>query len=171
MPNRIRRCTENQLDLLQAISIETYRDTFIDSNSEEIMQNYLDSCLNKATIEAEFNQLGSVFYFIYHEDEVAGFIKLNEAIAQTDINDRQSLEIERLYIRKVFFRKGFGNLLMDFACDLAKNSNKKYVWLGVWENNTRALAFYQKTGFVKVGEHPFDMGGDIQTDFVLKKTL
>ena len=69
------------------------------------MQSYLDSCLNKEKIEAEFNQLGSIFYFIYSEDEVAGFIKLNEAIAQTDINDEQSLEIERLLYSKRFFQK------------------------------------------------------------------
>jgi len=171
MPYQIKRCTENQLDLLQDISIETYRDTFMDSNSEDVMQSYLDRCLSKKKIEDEFNQPGSVFYFIYSAEQIAGFIKLNEAIAQMDINDEQSLEIERLYIRKDFFRKGFGNLLMDFACDLAKKSNKKYVWLGVWENNTRALAFYKKMGFVKIGEHPFDMGGDIQTDLVLRKML
>jgi ribosomal protein S18 acetylase RimI-like enzyme len=171
MSDQIKRCTREQLRELQDVAIETYRDTFGDTNSEALMQSYLNDALSMEKLKIEFNEPNSYFYFIYHDDQIAGFLKLNELGAQTDISDDDSLEIERFYIRKAFFRRGLGNTLMKFACDLAVQSRKTYVWLGVWENNFSAIQFYQKNGFFEIGKHPFDMGGDIQTDLVLKKIL
>ncbi len=91
--------------------------------------------------------------------------------AQTDISDVKSLEIERFYIRKAFLRRGLGKQLMNFACSLAEQQGKEYIWLGVWENNSSALHFYKKMGFYQIGSHPFDMAGDIQTDLVFRKDL
>lgn len=171
MSDCIKACTVSQLTLLREISIETYRDTFTESNSEALMESYLSSAFNIEKITAEFNHPDSCFYFIYSQDQVAGLLKVNEAGAQTDIKDDDSLEVERLYVRKAFFRKGLGNKLMAFACDLAIQADKSYLWLGVWEKNFRALSFYQNNDFVEIGKHPFDMAGDIQTDLVLKKEL
>lgn len=171
MSDQIKRCTLAQLTELREIAIETYRDTFSDTNSEALMQSYFKEALSLEKLLVEFNEPHSYFYFIYSDQQVAGFLKINELGAQTDISDDDSLEIERFYIRKAFFRRGLGNTLMKFACDLAIQSGKTYVWLGVWENNFRALHFYQHNGFVEIGKHPFDMAGDIQTDLVLKKIL
>ncbi len=169
--NNITLCTRGQLDLLLEISIETYRDTFIESNSEELMQQYLNDALTREKLAAELNDVDSSFYFIYWQEQVAGFLKVNKVGAQTDLKDDKSLEIERFYIRKAFLRQGLGKGLMTFACDLAKQANKEYVWLGVWEGNFPALHFYKSMGFYQIGSHPFDMGGDIQTDLVFKKEL
>ena len=171
MSNQIKPCTCEQLAELQHIAIETYRDTFSDSNSEALMVSYLNDAFHMDKLTAEFNQPNSHFYFIYSDDQIAGFLKVNEFNAQTDITDDDAFEIERFYIRKAFLRKGLGNELMNFACDLARQSHKTYVWLGVWENNVRALQFYQHHQFFEIGQHPFDMGGDIQTDLLLKKVL
>lgn len=171
MVNNIKLCSREQLDLLRAVSIETYRDTFTDSNSEALMQRYLSEALSPEKLQRELNNAQSRFYFIYHEKQVAGFLKINEADAQTDIGDSKALEIERFYIRKTFLRRGLGKQLMDFAFELAKQTGKEYLWLGVWESNFPALHFYKQMGFTQIGSHPFDMGGDIQTDLVLKKML
>jgi len=171
MSNQIKPCTREQLGELQQIAIETYRDTFSDSNSEALMASYLNDALHIEKLTAEFNQPNSHFYFIYSDDQIAGFLKMNEFNAQTDITDDDAFEIERFYIRKAFLRKGLGNVLMEFACDLAKKAHKAYVWLGVWENNFNALHFYKHHQFFEIGQHPFDMAGDIQMDLVLKKIL
>ncbi|WP_019614959.1 GNAT family N-acetyltransferase [Psychromonas ossibalaenae] len=171
MVNNIKLCTSDQLGLLRDISIETYRDTFSESNSEELMIRYFSEALNKEKLLLEFNNPDSYFYFIFFQDQAAGFLKVNETGAQTDIHDGKSLEIERFYIRKQFLRNGLGRELMDFVCTLARQAEKEYVWLGVWEGNFPALHFYKSMGFQQIGSHPFDMGGDIQTDLVLKKEL
>jgi ribosomal protein S18 acetylase RimI-like enzyme len=171
MLNNIEICKQHQLDLLRAISIETYRDTFSDSNSDRLMAHYFQDALNKEKLQAELNHPDSTFYFIYVAKQVAGFLKVNVMGAQTDIKDSHALEIERFYIRKSFLRNGLGQQLMDFACDLARQNNKEFIWLGVWENNMPALHFYKKMGFYQIGAHPFNMAGDIQTDLLLQKDL
>lgn len=171
MTINILRCKPEQLNLLREISMETYRDTFEESNSEALMQQYFDDALNAEKLTKEFHTIGSHFYFLYLDEQVAGFLKVNVESAQSDDVAKDSLEIERFYIRKPFLRKGLGKALMLFAFDIAKQLGKITLWLGVWEHNGSALAFYKALGFYKVGEHPFDMAGDIQTDWLLKKDL
>lgn len=171
MLTKIKICNKDQLDLLRAISIETYRDTFSDSNSEALMAQYFQDALNKEKLQAELNHPDSRFYFIYYAEKVAGFLKVNVMSAQTEIKDVNALEIERFYIRQPYLRKGLGKELMGFACDLALQKNKTFVWLGVWENNMPALHFYKQMGFYQIGAHPFNMAGDIQTDLLLQKDL
>lgn len=171
MTINIRACQIEQLNLLHEVSVETYRDTFQDSNSKALIQQYLDDALTHEKLAQQLQTDGSYFYFIYLEEQVAGFLKVNIDAAQSDSVVKSSLEIERFYIRKHCLRNGLGNQLMQFACELAKHLDKSAVWLGVWENNLPALAFYNAHGFQKIGEHPFDMAGDIQTDLLLKKSI
>ena len=171
MTIKITLCRPEHLTLLRDISIQTYRDTFADSNSEVLMQKYFDDALTLEKLLGEMQTAGSSFYFIYLHDNLAGFLKVNEDKAQSDDVLQNSIEIERFYICKNYLRKGLGKRLMAFACELAKQSNRSSLWLGVWEGNFSALAFYKAQGFYKIGEHPFDMGGDIQTDLLFKKDI
>lgn len=171
MTINITPCQPEQLKLLRDISIETYRDTFEASNSEALMQQYFADRLSESKLSQELQTTDSYFYFLFQGEQVAGFLKVNNSEAHSDNVDKNSLEIERFYIRKQHLRKGLGTVLMRFAYDIAKQLGKSAVWLGVWENNLPALAFYKAQGFYQIGEHPFDMGGDIQTDLLLKKDL
>lgn len=85
--------------------------------------------------------------------------------------DEKSLEIERIYVRKKFQKQGLGKYLMDKAIAIATELNKRAIWLGVWEKNQNAIAFYSKNGFVKTGAHAFYMGDDEQVDYILTKKL
>jgi len=171
MAINITPCKAEQLELLRDISIETYQYTFADSNSDELMQQYFRDALNLEKLSLELQTTGSYFYFIYVDQEVAGFLKVNIDDAQSDYSDEIGLEVERFYIRQSYLRRGLGKTLMQFAYGVAQKFNKNSIWLGVWEGNLRARAFYESQGFYHIGEHPFDMAGDIQTDLVLKKDL
>lgn len=81
------------------------------------------------------------------------------------------LEIERIYVRKKFKHQGIGTFLLDTAIKKAKEKQKTAIWLGVWEHNDAALAFYRKRGFTKYSEHVFYMGDDPQTDYLFIKQL
>lgn len=171
MTTKIIPCKPEQLNLLRDISMQTYADTFADSNSETLMQQYFSDALNPEKLLKELNTLGSYFYFIYLDNALAGFLKVNVEAAQSDHVAENSVEVERIYISKNYLGNGLGKSLITFACDLAQQFDKSCIWLGVWEGNTPALAFYKSQGFYKIGEHPFDMGGDIQTDLLFKKDL
>lgn len=166
-----RKCVPQDINALCDISYRTYNETFSGMNTPENMRAYLEKSFNIDKLRGELSDGNSRFYFIYADGVPAGYIKLNEAPAQTDINDIRSLEIERIYVEKEFQGKGFGKALMKKALDIARAEKKQYVWLGVWEKNNKAVSFYEKNGFYKIGTHSFFMGEDEQTDFIMRKNL
>ncbi|MFC2765429.1 MAG: GNAT family N-acetyltransferase, partial [Lancefieldella parvula] len=113
----------------------------------------------------------SYFYFIEVEGQVAGYLKLNTRYEQTEGQRDDSLEIERLYILPRFKGLHLGSKLMKFALDLAKEKGKKRVWLGVWEHNEPAKAFYSHWRFKRFSQHTFPVGSDPQTDELWELTL
>lgn len=171
MIKSIRKCNVQDLDSLCKISIETFYQTFADSNTEENMTAYLDSAYNKEKLYEELCNPDSSFFFIYVDESLAGYLKTNEYPSQTDINDIDSLELERIYILKEFQGAGLGQDLLEHTISIATEHGKKYIWLGVWEHNERAKHFYQKNGFYRIGAHSFVVGDDVQTDYVMRKDL
>jgi ribosomal protein S18 acetylase RimI-like enzyme len=167
----IERITEKDLVKLQQISIQTFHESFSALNSEENMSDYLTTSFSSDKLSAELGNQSSQFYFAIVEAEVVGYLKLNLGQAQTEIKDDQALEIERIYVLQAFHGKKVGQFLYDKAIQVAKQINASYVWLGVWENNHRALSFYKKNGFVEFDKHIFRLGTDEQTDLMMKKNL
>ncbi|QDI92121.1 GNAT family N-acetyltransferase [Salicibibacter halophilus] len=167
----INECTFEDIKTLQEISYNTFHETFAHMNSEENMKAYLEKAFNTRRLEEELSNPSSTFYFIYCNEELAGYLKINVNEAQTEDMGEEALEIERIYIREEFQKKGLGNHLLNKGLEVAKDRNKKKIWLGVWEDNVGAIHFYNKVGFVKVGTHSFYMGDEKQTDFIMIKTI
>lgn len=165
------KCTTEDFSTLQEISFETYTDTFGEFNTPENMKAYLDGAYNKEKLISEIQTKDSTFYFLYDQNQLVGYLKLNQNQAQTEDISKNALEIERLYVRPDFKRRGYGRKLMEFAIQEAKNSEKELVWLGVWEHNEPAKAFYQSMGYQQQGSHSFFMGDDEQTDYIMVKKL
>ncbi|WP_019639686.1 GNAT family N-acetyltransferase [Paenibacillus fonticola] len=166
-----KRCTVEDLGLLQEISIETFNSTFNNQNSPENMKAYLKKAFNLQQLQTELSNISSEFYFIYSNEEIAGYLKVNTNNAQSEMMGNDSLEIERIYIKNNFQKSGLGKYLLNKAMEIAIEHSKKKIWLGVWEKNENAIAFYEKMGFVKTGLHSFYMGDEKQTDFIMAKTL
>lgn len=164
----IKRVTLDDLEKLQKIGRQTFEETFSESNSEENMRNYLEEGFSKKKLTAELNDSGSEFYFAIVQDEVIGYLKVNFGASQTELKDSRALEIERIYISKEFHGKGAAQILYNKAIETAKQKNAVYVWLGVWEENPRAISFYKKNGFVEFDKHIFKLGNDEQTDIMMK---
>lgn len=120
---------------------------------------------------AELNDPNSQFYFVYLDDQLAGYLKVNLNESQSEQVAPNALEIERIYIRSAFKRHGLGRFLFQEALKLAQAKNCSSIWLGVWEKNYPALAFYEKMGFIQHGSHSFFMGTDEQTDLIMTKNL
>lgn len=167
----LKTCNINDLNDLRTLSINTYKDTFATMNTVANMTKYLNRAFSINKLKEELMNNASIFFFLYVDNNLAGYLKVNEAIAQTDINDQKSIELERIYVSKNFQGNGCGNFLMESAINLAMNKQKKYIWLGVWEKNTKALKLYKKNGFYKFGQHSFVMGTDKQNDYILRKDL
>jgi ribosomal protein S18 acetylase RimI-like enzyme len=119
----------------------------------------------------ELNNPNSSFYFAVVNDKIIGYLKINFGDSQTELKQENALEIERIYVLKEFHGKKIGQLLFEKAMELAIQKKADYVWLGVWEENPRAISFYKKNGFVEFDKHIFKLGDDEQTDIMMKLQL
>lgn len=171
MSIEITKCNLEDLQTLQEVSIETFYEAFKEQNSPESMEAYLEKAFNLEKLELEISNISSQFFLIHFNNEVAGYLKININEAQSEEMGDESLEVERIYLKTKFQKHGLGKVLLNKAIEIATDLDKKKVWLGVWEENENAIAFYKKMGFVQTGTHSFYMGDEEQLDFIMTKTL
>lgn len=165
------KCTTEDAEQILEIGYETFDETFKAQNTPENMKDYLDKAFNLPQIEKELANPESHFFFLYSKNELAGYLKVNTGEAQTEDMGDEAAEIERIYVRSGFQKNGLGNVLLNKAEEVAKEKEKKKIWLGVWEKNENAISFYEKKGFVHESSHSFYMGDEQQTDFIMIKDL
>ena len=168
----IRQLTLADLDQLQSISRTTFHETFAADNSEADMAHYLEHNLSASRLAQELVNPESRFYFAEDDDgNVLGYLKTNTGAAQSEPQDSQALEIERIYVLSAHHGQGVGTALYRQARHDAEQQGAPYLWLGVWEHNRSALRFYQKHGFTAFASHTFTLGSDAQTDILMKLDL
>ncbi|MEY2834465.1 MAG: hypothetical protein RLZZ557_127 [Bacteroidota bacterium] len=161
----------HSLEALREIGISCFVETFAEINTAENMEKYLRESFSIEKLSAELSHPDSRFFIALEGTIVIGYLKVNEGAAQTEQKLEHSLEIERIYVLKDYHGKRVGQLLMDKALSEARAGKFERVWLGVWENNHRAIRFYEKNGFETFDTHLFHLGNDVQTDLLMKLEL
>ena len=161
-----------ELKLLQKLSVQTFVETFGAQNTKADMQAYLNSQMSTSQLKKELEHTHSDFYFAYHKDRLAGYLKLNFESAQREmVGNGTVFEVERIYLLNDFQRQGLGKVLFEKALALGIEKGYRKLWLGVWEHNTSALAFYKKLGLTVFDKHTFVLGSDSQTDLLMELNL
>ena len=168
MKLHLRPCTIADLEVLVNLGRRTFIKAFEKDNKPEDFKEYLDSAFGEERLLKELQDINSAYYFINMDSSLVGYIKLNENEAQSDIKDINSIELERIYVLSEFQGQGIGEWILAQVISMAKAKNRSYVWLGVWEHNPKAIKFYQRLGFYKFGSHPYFIGNDEQTDWLLR---
>lgn len=164
-------CDLSNLDLLVSISKETFVAAFEKDNDPDDFQHYMETAFSRKKLRTELEDENTIFYFVYDGEDLVGYFKLNIGAAQTDVHEEKALEIERIYVIAAHQGKKIGAQMLQKIEELAKDHGKEYIWLGVWEHNPKAIRFYQRHGFQKFGEHPYYIGKDKQTDWLLRLTI
>ena len=155
---------ESLLDLAQTSFVQA----FTEGNKPENVQAYLSQAFTFHQFEKEWRNPASTFLLASLDGKLVGYTKVNLAAAQTDVQDPESLEVARLYTLEEVWGRGVGQFLLNAALTFAKEKGKTFVWLGVWDHNTRAIRFYKKNGFKTFGSHPFPFGDEIQNDWLMR---
>lgn len=166
----IRRSTPDDALQIAALSRQTFFDSFARYNTKENMQLFMDGPFNTEKLEMEAADPEAIFFVAETEGKLCGYVLLKEE-TQPELIGLNAIEISRIYIEKETIGKGVGKKLMDMAIEYAQLREKNCLWLGVWEHNTKAIAFYEREGFEKFGEHIFLLGEDPQTDWLMKKLI
>lgn len=157
--------------ILRRLSIDTFEPAFASGNTRANMDAYMGQAFSEEQLGSELQNPESQWFFAAVDSIPAGYLKLNFGPAQTELQAPNALEIERIYVLPEYYRAGVGQRLLDHALHLARQKGLVYVWLGVWEHNPRAIRFYEKNGFVRFGEHPFTMGDEVQTDWLMRREV
>lgn len=168
---KIRVVKPEDIHLVQEIGKKTFKETFEASNSAENMQEYLDNSFSISKLEIELSDQNSAFYFALIDEKIVGYLKVNWGKSQTENSDKNALEIERIYVLKDFHGKKVGQVLYHKAIEISVQKGVEFIWLGVWEENPRAIHFYKKNGFEEFDKHIFQLGDDKQTDIMMKRPL
>ncbi|WP_299318645.1 N-acetyltransferase [uncultured Maribacter sp.] len=164
-------CSFKELDQLRSISEQTFVTAFAKDNDPKDFEIYIKKAFALETIKEELLNPNSDFYFVYTNNEVVGYFKLNVKEAQSELKQDDSIELERIYVLQKHQGLGLGEQFLHYIKTIAKERNKKMLWLGVWQENKRAIKFYERHGFQKFDIHPYFIGSDEQTDWLMRFNL
>tara|TARA_R110002050_G_scaffold95904_1_gene199583 strand:- start:729 stop:1244 length:516 start_codon:yes stop_codon:yes gene_type:complete len=152
---RIAKPTSQDIQALTALAKKTFIESHGHSAPESDIKNYLSNHYTIAKFEEELADLKNNYHLLFINEELAGFSKIifNQPIAA--VSDDKITKLERIYILEKFHGQKLGLSLFNFNCELAKANQQKGIWLFTWIENKRAINFYEKLGFVVVGDHNF----------------
>ena len=165
------KVNSSKIQALVAISRETFFSSFASLNSEANMQHYLNTAFSEEKLKQELEDPNSEFYFFETDDILLGYMKLNFNESQIEFKEPDAMEIERIYILQEYQNRQLGTFLLNQAIEMARSKAMRYIWLGVWEKNLKAIAFYQRNGFIEFGQHSFLLGSELQQDLLMKLEL
>ena len=167
----IRRATPEDAGLLAEFGARTFSETFAADNNPEDMAAYLAASFNPARQTAELNDPASAFFIAEVGGRAAGYAQLQAGEPPEGVEGPKPVELVRLYVSREWLGRGAGEALMRACLDAARRAGHETIWLGVWERNGRAQAFYRKWDFRAVGEHVFQLGSDPQRDILMERAL
>lgn len=168
---QIRLATGEDAATLAEIAERTFRQAFGPLNSAEDMDLHCRKTYGAAIQAGEIREPDRVTLLCHEGDRLVGYAQLRRDAAPTCVIARRPAEIQRIYVDAPWHGKGAANALMDALLEAARAGGADVVWLGVWDRNPRAIAFYRKNRFEIVGEHTFLLGTDPQRDLVLARKL
>ena len=169
-PN-VRRASIEDAQLLAELGAQTFAETFAEDNSPADMAAYLADSFSVGRLTEELTDPLSVFFVADVEGSAAGYAKIHSGHVSDGVNGQRPIELVRLYVSKEWLGRGVGHALMRRCVEEARAMGFQTIWLGVWERNHRAQAFYRKWDFQEVGEHIFQLGSDPQRDIVMQRAV
>lgn len=146
----IQTATADDASLIASISRETFYDSFADQNTVADMQLFLDTQFTTEKLIAELLDRSNIFFIAFVDDQPAGYCKMRPGAHVQMQTVEQVIEISRFYARKNSIGKGIGKAMMQHAITYASDQHYTTIWLGVWEKNERAIAFYQYFWLFKI---------------------
>ena len=163
----IRAATAADAATLAALSLKTFVDTFAPHNTAADMESYTSVAFGEAKQRREIETESVVTLLGEEEGEAIAYAQ----IRSTPAAPHGDVEIARFYVDQPHHGRGIAQLLMDAVELHARTLGGTRLWLGVWEHNVRAIAFYRKRGFTQCSAQPFLLGTDLQTDWVMNRSL
>lgn len=167
----IRRAEVRDAELLAELGARTFSETFAVDNTPENIAAYLAATFTSQQLTGDLVDHRCAFLIAESFGVAVGYAMLRSGAAPEQVTGARPIELVRLYVSRHSLGSGVGAALMQACIDEARRGGHKTLWLGVWEHNIRAQAFYRKWNFREVGTHPFQLGEDPQTDLLMQRSI
>ena len=167
----IHRASLDDVAVLTEMGVETFHEAYSSQNDPVDMEHYLASSFNPEQIASELNAFTSIFLLAYRDKKPVGYAKLDKDPPPDCVKGSRPIRLFRLYVKQSFIGKGCGSALIQSCLEEARQVGYKTIWLGVWEQNTRAQVFYERHGFTEVGLDNFHFGQDVQNDLIMERPV
>jgi ribosomal protein S18 acetylase RimI-like enzyme len=169
----IQIATPQDAALLAALGEQAFREAFAKDNTPEDMATYLSQNFSPEIQAAEIARVGSIFLIFEVDGQPAGYARLQDGASDASLASSETwhsthpMELVRIYLLQAYTGRHLADRLMQVCLDQARSRGVDVLWLGVWQHNARAIAFYRRWGFEIAGTHHFQLGQDLQTDNVM----
>ena len=167
----IRIAVAADAEMLTELARRTFYEAFAPMNSPENMEAYMSQNFTLQKFSAQLADPRATFLIAEIEATPVAFAKLYDGEVPDCVGGFAPVEIERFYVDRQFHGMGVAQTLMQACLDRARQSGYGTIYLGVWDKNHRAIAFYRKCGFDVVGSHAFQMGDEAQNDLWMERRL
>ncbi len=167
----IRPAQADEAKFLSELGARAFYQAFARDNTPENMAAYLAGSFSPEKQAEELARPGSRFFILEIDGTPAGYAHMQDSPAPECVTGNDPVELVRFYLLDGWKGKGIGSQLMQTCIDEARGRGADVIWLGVWENNARAIAFYQKWDYAIVGAHSFQLGDELQQDFIMQRAV
>jgi ribosomal protein S18 acetylase RimI-like enzyme len=165
----LRTPTHDNLSALANLGRDTFVETFGHLYTAENLNDFLVKVYSESSVAEELDRPDLHFQVIGQGDELVAYIKIGPVHVPADNHASDAMEIWQIYVRKEFIGDGFGSLLMDWAEEQFVSRGTSEVYVSVFSENPRAIRFYERYGFEKVGEYGFEIGKHIDLEWIMRK--
>jgi len=167
----IRRATADDTVLISVLAAATFYEAYFEQDESANLAGYINEAFSPTAIAAEIADPASTFFIIFQNGMAVGYARLIDGSRTDGVADGRVVELKRLYILERMWGKGVGGTLLEYCIRVAAAHGYNSIWLGVWEENPRARAFYEKYGFEQVGTLNVPYGDVVGTNLIVEKRL
>lgn len=167
----IRRASGGDASLLRDLAESTFRGAYGAVSDPVEIANYIATHFTPESVTARLEDPASLFYLAFLGERSIGYAELRDEPPPECVTGRKPVQLSRIYLEQSAIGRGVGAALMKACLEEASRRGCDTIWLSVWDQNHRAVAFYEAWGFRNVGTWEFDFGGTIYHDPVMVKEL
>ncbi len=149
------KANEQHAKLLTELARLTFLESHGHSAGKKDTDKYIAEKYTEPVLKTELQNRDNIYHILYENDTPAGFSKILLNSPYESAERKNIAKLERIYFLQAFYNTGYGQQLFDFNINLIKQNNQAGIWLYVWKENPRAVAFYKRNGFVIIGSYDF----------------
>ncbi len=168
---QIRPANTNDANILAELGAKTFYETFREFHTEKDMQQYIKKAYSVELMTENLSKESIQYFIAFDEDKPIGYLKLIKDASHEKLASEKNIELEKIYVLKEYLDKKVGKELMLQAINFSKQNNFETLFLGVWQENHRAVNFYKKFGFETFTIRTFQLGETLCDDFLMKLNL